>query len=134
MTSTFKKAAKEAGVDQVVCPQCGARFTTGDVIKRFFRGVLELVRRGEHIHIPDFGVFTAKVWKGRSHATPIIPSGQVAFGDTWVLRFKQSKAAKLFLNRSEADAATGAATKARHEAVRQEKRAKIRSKASGKQV
>jgi nucleoid DNA-binding protein len=96
--STIQKAAKEAGVDQVICPHCGAKFSTAETIKRFFKGVLELIRRGERVTIPDFGNFKAIIWKGRSHSTPIIPGGKLSFKDTWILKFKQGKNAREFLN------------------------------------
>jgi nucleoid DNA-binding protein len=96
--STIQKAARHAGVDQVICPHCGSKFSTIDTIKLFFNGVLEMLRRGERVSIPGFGSFNAKLWQGRSHKTPIIPGGVLQFGDTWVVRFKQSKNARTYLN------------------------------------
>jgi len=96
--STIVKAAKEAGVDQVICPHCGSKFSTAETIRRFFTSILELLRRGERVSVPDFGIFKAIIWKGRSHSTPIIPGGTLTFSDTWILKFKQSKKAREFLN------------------------------------
>jgi nucleoid DNA-binding protein len=130
---TFGKAAKEAGVDVVVCPSCGNKFSTNEVLRRFFTGVLELVRRGEQVFVPQFGSFVSKMWKGRSHKTPIIPSGEVKFGDTWVLRFKPARAAKVFLNkpRTKQSEAVSAANKKRLEAARQEEAKALREARKG---
>ena len=96
--STLTKAAKESGADQVICPHCNSKFATQDLIKLFFRGVLMLLRRGERVTVPNFGIFKAQLLKGRTHATPIMAEGKVSFGDTWVLRFKQSRGARDYLN------------------------------------
>lgn len=98
--SSIDKAAKEAGVDQVVCPHCGSKFPTKDAIKLFFKGILGVLNTGDRVNIPGFGIFTRKLLKGRSHDTPIIKGG-LSFTDTWVLRFKQSKIAKGVLNGAE---------------------------------
>lgn len=96
--STIQKAAKYAGVDQVVCPHCGSKFSTIETIKLFFKGVLEMLRRGERVQAPGFGTFSAKLLAGRSYKTPIIPGGELKFSDTWVVRFKQSRFARQYLN------------------------------------
>lgn len=99
--STFAKAARVAGVDKVICPQCGSHFSTDGVLRRFFQGVLKMVKSGDAVIVPKFGTFNAKIWKGRTHATPITPSGEVSFTDTLVLRFRQAHAARTYLNKTE---------------------------------
>lgn len=101
--STIQKAAKEVGVDQVVCPNCGEKFGTIELIERFFDGVIELVRRGDRVRIPALGIFRAVMWKGRVHNSPIIPGGEVKYKDAWVLRFKMSAKARKTLNHKEKD-------------------------------
>lgn len=101
--STIQKAAAEAGVDQVICPHCGSKFSTTETIKRFFAGVLEVVRRGERVSVPGFGIFKAILWKGQSHDTPIIPGGKLSYPDIWILKFKQSSTARKFLNAKKED-------------------------------
>lgn len=96
--SNIQRAAKEAGVDQVMCPHCGAKFSTKELLEKFFIGVLELLRRGERVRIAGFGFFKTQLWKGREHKTPIIPGGVLKFDDTWVVRFKLAGRARDYIN------------------------------------
>lgn len=93
------RVAKEAGVERVVCPRCGSRFRTDELLDRFFKGLIELLRRGEEVRIKGFGVFGARIWKGRTLKTPLIPGGGCKFPDTWVVRFRLSLAARNEINR-----------------------------------
>lgn len=96
--SNIQKVAKEAGVDNVMCPHCGSKFPTKELIDKFFKGVLELLRRGDRVNIGGFGAFKSALWKGRTHKTPIIPGGVLTFKDTWVVRFKLSGKARDYIN------------------------------------
>lgn len=91
--------AKESGLDPVRCSSCGSRVETTEAIREFFRTILAKVKRGEKVYIKDFGVFSAKLLKGRKVKTPLMEGGSAEFPDLLVLRFHQAQTARDELNR-----------------------------------
>jgi nucleoid DNA-binding protein len=91
--------AREAGLNPLRCPECGLRLDTLEAVREFFRVIIRRVRNGEKVHIKGFGVFSAKLLKGRVVKTPLMEGGEIRFTDTLVLRFHQAQEAKEELNR-----------------------------------
>lgn len=102
--SIISKAAKAGGVEEVICPHCESRLETKGIIKGFLQGILILLRDGQReVKLLNFGVFYAKMLKGRSHRTPVTPSGRLEYDDMRVFRFRSSANARKFLNETDED-------------------------------
>lgn len=130
--ATLMKAAKSAGVDVILCPHCKNKITLKQAFKLLFQGVLKLLKTGQRVMIPGFGNFHVTFLKGRSHNTPITPSGSVTFKDRHVLRFKQSRKASEWLNRRPSDGQLRA-TKAAGAALAAKREREGKGKGKGKQ-
>jgi len=107
----LKDAAKKAGIQRIKCPGCGNRFDALPLYRRLFEGILVTLKEGNRVNVPQFGIFSRKLLKGRTHKTPVTPSGTVTYKDRFVLRFRQALGARRALNQTEPDpaaAATGA--------------------------
>lgn len=63
-----------------------------------FDSILKRLATGEPVTIRGFGVFEAKVFKGRKLNTPLMKGGGVTFEDQLVIRFRQSQAGKAAVN------------------------------------
>lgn len=96
--ASLRKVAEEAGVQMIECPHCKGRISLNRAFKLLFQGMLRLVKAGKHVMVPGFGRFEAKYMHGRSHKTPVVPSGEMTFKGHWVMRFKWSQKARTFLN------------------------------------
>lgn len=93
-----EEVAKKAGLNPVTCPHCGKSFSVLQNLKSFFATMLDEAKAGKRVMIRDFGVFVVKLIKGHSIETPLVP-GMTGYGDTHALRFRQSKAVRLTLNK-----------------------------------
>jgi nucleoid DNA-binding protein len=97
--SRIINVAKEVGLHPVTCSHCGKATDTDNALDAFFRAILEHVRVGEEVHVKNFGVFRQQILKGRKLNTPLVDVEE--FGDSIVIRFKQSANAKQVLNRQD---------------------------------
>jgi nucleoid DNA-binding protein len=75
-----------------------------EIVKGVFAAIKQRVAAGEIVNIRGFGVFQAKVFKGRTLNSPLVEGGSIQFGDQLVLRFRQSPAAKREINEIAAQA------------------------------
>jgi nucleoid DNA-binding protein len=91
--------AKDSGLNPVRCPNCGQYIDTSAAVAALFKAIMRRVKSGEKVIIKGFGVFSAKLLKGRTLKTPLMEGGEAKFPDAWVLRFHQSNLAKAFLNK-----------------------------------
>jgi nucleoid DNA-binding protein len=119
----IKDAAKAAGIQRIKCPSCGNRFDALPLYRRLFEGVIALLKDGHRVNVPQFGIFSRKLLKGRTHNTPVTPSGKVTYNDRFVLRFRQAAGASRSLNEREPDPELSArGSKARSVAAENRKR------------
>ena len=102
--ATFRRIAKEAGLNPVICPHCGRKVKTDALIDNLWAKVVERLKDGESVSIKNFGSFIARLMKPRKFAGPQVEfSGVEGFGARTVLRFKQSGAVRAHLNHGEND-------------------------------
>jgi nucleoid DNA-binding protein len=96
----IRTAARRAGVHNIECPHCKRKFNTAQLLDRVFQSILELVRDGEVVNVPRFGIFRAIVMKGRQSKTPMMNRvGCFAiWGDRKVMKWKMSKHTRRFMN------------------------------------
>ena len=100
--ATFRRVAKEAGLNPVVCSHCGRKVKTDALIDNLWAKVLERLKGGESVSIKNFGSFMARMMKPRKLTESQAEfSGVEGFGARNVLRFKQSGAARAYLNQGE---------------------------------
>jgi len=100
MSMNIKQLAKKIGLSPIVC-SCGRRIHIMDALLDFFNLIIEECRSGETVRIKNFGTFAAKEYKGRKLVTPVMDGGEIYFGDSLALRFRQSQVAKMKLNETE---------------------------------
>ncbi len=79
-------------------PHLGSKADVEQMAKAFFEIVLERVAKGGKVNIRGFGAFEAKMFKGRTLASPLMKGGTIEFKDQLVLRFRQSQGAKRVIN------------------------------------
>lgn len=96
-----KDVARDAGLNPVKCPDCAASIDTIEAVRAMFRAILRRCRMGERVIIKDFGVFEAKVLRGRKVISPLLPGGEGKFDDVVVLRFRSAVNVKKSLNKKE---------------------------------
>lgn len=95
MTTGIKDIAHDVQRDQ---PHLGSKADVENTLKSAFGVILERVAKGDTVTIRGFGTFHAKVFKGRTLKSPLMEGGSVDFGDSLVLRFRQSLQAKKTIN------------------------------------
>ena len=106
-----------------------------EVVTEVFEEILARVKRGDNVRIKGFGTFRAKVYPGRTLTSPTVNDGEpIVFGDSTVLKFKQSQIAKQRLNAPAKAEAKGkkSEAKANGEAKDGEAKAKKAKPGSGK--
>lgn len=70
-----------------------------DIIVDVFEEILKRVRDGERVRIKGFGSFEMRTYPGRTLVTPAVNNGEpITFGDSKMLKFRQSAIAKQRLN------------------------------------
>lgn len=69
-----------------------------EILRGVFAAIKQRVASGEAVNVRGFGVFEAKLFKGRTLNSPLVKGGSIDFGDQLVLRFRQSPAAKREIN------------------------------------
>jgi hypothetical protein len=94
--ANLKDVAGDVGLRAIEC-KCGHRINGLEALERMFAHIVELCRVGQEVRIKNFGVFSARLLKGRRLETPI-NVGRDRFGDTLILRFHQTTGAKKMLN------------------------------------
>jgi len=101
VTKNLRDMAAELGLKNLKGTH-GGKIDGVKLLEEFFGHILKTVKNGEAVRIKNFGTFSAKVYKGRTINSPVIPEGKREFSDNLVLRFHQSSGAKQRLN-AEAD-------------------------------
>lgn len=124
---SLQDATRVAGVHRIECPQCGKRFSSVALFKRVFGGIAELVKSGERVNIPTFGIFRGLGYAAKKHKSPIIP-GKNTNTDKLVLKFQQSQPLRRFLNPPDADAVANGKKAAAHKKLQQAKQAEALDK------
>jgi len=99
MSVNIKQLAKKIGLSPIVC-SCGRRIHIMDALMAFFELIVKECREGNTVRIKNFGTFAAKEYKGRKLVTPVMDGGEISFGDSLALRFRQSQVAKMKLNKA----------------------------------
>lgn len=97
MTKNLRDMATELGLKNLRCDH-GCKIDGIGLLEEFFNHILNTLKEGETVRIKNFGTFSAKVYKGRTIKSPVIPGGKKEFGDNLVLRFHQATGAKQRLN------------------------------------
>lgn len=71
----------------------------GDAATELFAAIFSAVKDGETVRIQGFGNFTVKTYPGRTLTSPAVNDGKpIKFGDSKMLKFRQSALAKQKLN------------------------------------
>ncbi len=78
-----------------------------EIVRGVFAAIKGRLAAQEVVNIRGFGVFEAKVFKGRTLNSPLVKGGSIDFADQLVLRFRQSQAAKREINEIAKAAAKG---------------------------
>jgi nucleoid DNA-binding protein len=68
------------------------------LLRSGFEQILSRVAAGETVEVRGFGVFSSKVFPGRTLSSPLMKGGSIDFPDQLVLRFRQSQQAKKAIN------------------------------------
>jgi len=91
--------AGDVGLQTIQC-QCGQKIDGTKALESMFNRIIAICRSGGEVRIKNFGIFKAKVLKGRKVRSPVLDEGQARFEDALVLRFHQSSGGKEKLNKS----------------------------------
>jgi nucleoid DNA-binding protein len=97
VTKNLRDMATELGLKNLRCDH-GCKIDGIKLLEEFFNHIIDTLKDGEAVRIKNFGTFSAKVYKGRTIVSPVIPKGKQKFGDNLVLRFHQATGAKQRLN------------------------------------
>lgn len=102
--ATFRRMAKEAGLNPVICTHCGRKVRTDALISNLWAKITERLKAGETVYMKGFGSFAARLMRPRKFTKPQAEfSGVEGFGARYVLRFTQSAAMRAKLNDGEND-------------------------------
>jgi len=101
-----------------------------EIVRGVFAAIKGRLAAQEAVNIRGFGVFEAKVFKGRTLNSPLVKGGSIDFADQLVLRFRQSQTAKREINEIAKAAAKGKKAAAKGKAKPAEAEAKPAKKAS----
>ena len=70
-----------------------------EIVEDVFDAIIHEVKKGRTVRIQGFGTFFKKTHLGRRMESPVVNGGEpIEFPDSEVLKFRQSKNAKKFLN------------------------------------
>jgi hypothetical protein len=98
MTKRLDDAAKEAGIHNIECPNCGSKFKTNPMLRRLFLGILELIRTGNIVNIPKFGMFKPGTWTGRNVKCSLDGIDRIEFDDKIIIKFRAADHTRRVLN------------------------------------
>ncbi len=97
--ATLKQVAKQAGLNPLRTED--GNYDASEALSALFQYILKAVGDGDEVRIADFGTFSCRVMKGRTNNAEGLRGGAISFGDVKILKFKQSLAAKRWLNSEE---------------------------------
>jgi len=93
--SGISEVAKDVGLNPIKLDS-GTVVDTSELLTAFFDEIASRCAAGEKVRINGFGTFAVTKYKGRTVKSPVV--GECSFGDTLVLKFKQSTSSKTTMN------------------------------------
>jgi len=93
----MRETARRVGLYPIVC-DCGQKIDGITALENFFREIISVCSKGGEVRLKNFGVFSGRILAGRKVSTTLLESGEIAFDDQMILRFRQSVVCKKMLN------------------------------------